>query len=89
MPTSRLQQQFIRLWQHYQGKKTETTLQSLADILHCSRRHIRSLLNNMQQAGWLQWHAEAGRGKLLCLRKIESNGLCVDRRSFIRYLYCH
>lgn len=63
MPTPRLQQQFIRLWQHYQGKKTETTLQSLADILHCSRRHIRSLLNNMQQAGWLQWHAEAGRGK--------------------------
>ncbi|MBC8952863.1 SgrR family transcriptional regulator [Xenorhabdus sp. PB62.4] len=43
MPPPLLQQQFIRLWQHYQGKKTETTLQSLADILHCSRRHIRSL----------------------------------------------
>ncbi|WP_373567271.1 SgrR family transcriptional regulator [Xenorhabdus yunnanensis] len=22
-------------------------MQSLADILHCSRRHVRSLLNNM------------------------------------------
>ncbi|MDX7986618.1 HTH-type transcriptional regulator SgrR [Xenorhabdus sp. 12] len=63
MSSPRLQQQFIRLWQHYQGQKTETTLQSLADILHCSRRHVRSLLNNMQHVGWLQWDAEAGRGK--------------------------
>ncbi|WP_340608215.1 HTH-type transcriptional regulator SgrR [Xenorhabdus bharatensis] len=63
MPNPRLQQQFIQLWQHYQGENAETTLQILADILHCSRRHVRSLLNNMQQAGWLRWHAEAGRGK--------------------------
>ncbi|TDB51448.1 HTH-type transcriptional regulator SgrR [Photorhabdus luminescens] len=63
MPSSRLQQQFIRLWQHHQGKEAETTLQELANVLHCSKRHIRSLLNNMQKAGWLQWQAESGRGK--------------------------
>ncbi|MDR0218972.1 MAG: HTH-type transcriptional regulator SgrR [Enterobacteriaceae bacterium] len=63
MPNSRLQQRFIQLWQHYQGQNTETTLQTIAEILHCSRRHVRSLLTNMQLAGWLQWHAEAGRGK--------------------------
>ncbi|KAA1194946.1 HTH-type transcriptional regulator SgrR [Photorhabdus heterorhabditis] len=63
MPSPRLQQQFIRLWQHHQGKEAETTLQELANILHCSKRHIRSLLNNMQKAGWLQWQAESGRGK--------------------------
>lgn len=63
MPTSRLQQQFIRLWQRYHGKTTETTLQQLADVLKCSRRHMRSLLNTMQQRGWLTWQAEPGRSK--------------------------
>ncbi len=63
MSTSRLQQQFIRLWQRYNGQSTETTLQALAEVLNCSRRHVRSLLGKMQHAGWLDWQAEAGRGK--------------------------
>ncbi|BAN99225.1 hypothetical protein E05_44590 [Plautia stali symbiont] len=40
-----------------------TTLSELAELLHCSRRHMRNLLNAMQAAGWLIWQAEAGRGK--------------------------
>ncbi|QWT42039.1 HTH-type transcriptional regulator SgrR [Dickeya dadantii] len=63
MSSPRLQQQFIRLWQCLQGQDTNTTLQELALLLNCSRRHIRSLLNAMQQQGWLTWQAEAGRGK--------------------------
>lgn len=63
MSSNRLQQQFIRLWQHFQGQSTDTTLQELAAILSCSRRHIRSLLGAMQRQGWLTWQAEAGRGK--------------------------
>lgn len=63
MSTSRLQQQFIRLWQRFSGLPTETTLQELAEVLCCSRRHVRSLLGSMQQEGWLSWQAEAGRGK--------------------------
>ncbi|MBJ7222844.1 MULTISPECIES: HTH-type transcriptional regulator SgrR [unclassified Brenneria] len=63
MSSNRLQQQFIRLWQRFQGQTTETTLQELAGVLSCSRRHIRSLLGAMQQQGWLIWQAEAGRGK--------------------------
>ncbi|WP_409158539.1 HTH-type transcriptional regulator SgrR [Pectobacterium sp. B2J-2] len=63
MSSPRLQQQFIRLWQHFQGQATDTTLQELTGVLNCSRRHIRSLLNAMQQEGWLVWQAEAGRGK--------------------------
>ncbi|RYC41132.1 HTH-type transcriptional regulator SgrR [Pectobacterium zantedeschiae] len=63
MSSPRLQQQFIRLWQHFQGQTTDTTLQDLTGVLNCSRRHIRSLLNAMQQEGWLVWQAEAGRGK--------------------------
>ena len=63
MPSSRLKQQFIRLWQSCNGQAQETTLSDLALLLHCSRRHMRNLLNSMQQAGWLTWQAEAGRGK--------------------------
>lgn len=63
MSSSRLQQQFIRLWQCCEGKPQETTLNDLADLLSCSRRHMRTLLNAMQEKGWLRWQAEAGRGK--------------------------
>ncbi|WP_253379453.1 HTH-type transcriptional regulator SgrR [unidentified bacterial endosymbiont] len=63
MPSGRLQQQFIRLWQCCEGQSQETTLNELADLLNCSRRHMRTLLNTMQQQGWLRWEAEAGRGK--------------------------
>lgn len=63
MSTSRLQQQFIRLWQRCHGETTDTTLQALAEALSCSRRHMRSLLSAMQREGWLTWQAESGRGK--------------------------
>lgn len=49
MSTSRLQQQFIRLWQRCHGETTDTTLQALAEVLSCSRRHVRSLLSAMQR----------------------------------------
>ena len=63
MSSSRLQQQFIRLWQCCDGKSQETTLNELAEMLSCSRRHMRTLLNMMESRGWLTWEAEAGRGK--------------------------
>ncbi|XTZ37726.1 HTH-type transcriptional regulator SgrR [Salmonella enterica] len=63
MSSGRLQQQFIRLWQCCDGKSHETTLNELAELLSCSRRHMRTLLNTMQERGWLAWDAEAGRGK--------------------------
>ncbi|CAA0221814.1 MULTISPECIES: HTH-type transcriptional regulator SgrR [Klebsiella] len=63
MSSGRLQQQFIRLWQCCDGKSQETTLNELAEMLSCSRRHMRTLLNMMEARGWLTWEAEAGRGK--------------------------
>ncbi|QKJ85820.1 HTH-type transcriptional regulator SgrR [Paramixta manurensis] len=71
MSSPRLQQQFIRLWQSCSGQSQETTLSELALQLNCSRRHMRNLLNAMQEQGWLEWQAEAGRG----------------RRSRLRFLY--
>ncbi len=62
MSSGRLQQQFIRLWQCCDGKSQETTLNELAEMLSCSRRHMRTLLNMMESRGWLT-EAEAGRGK--------------------------
>ncbi|AFJ48347.1 HTH-type transcriptional regulator SgrR [Shimwellia blattae] len=63
MSSSRLQQQFIRLWQCCDGQDRLVTLSELAALLSCSRRHMRTLLNSMQDKGWLTWQAEAGRGK--------------------------
>ncbi|ALR75427.1 HTH-type transcriptional regulator SgrR [[Enterobacter] lignolyticus] len=63
MSSGRLQQQFIRLWQCCDGHAQETTLNELAALLSCSRRHMRTLLNTMEERGWLTWEAEAGRGK--------------------------
>ncbi|HBR6866937.1 TPA: HTH-type transcriptional regulator SgrR [Klebsiella aerogenes] len=63
MPSSRLQQQFIRLWQCCDGRSQQTTLNELAEMLNCSRRHMRTLLNLMEAHGWLAWESEAGRGK--------------------------
>lgn len=64
MSSTRFQQQFVRLWQRFQGQDTDTTLEELAGVLLlCSRRHVRSLLGAMQKEGWLLWQAEAGRGK--------------------------
>lgn len=63
MVSSRLHQQFIRLWKCCQGESQSVTLDQLSILLGCSRRHMRSLLNAMQQQGWLSWQAQAGRGK--------------------------
>lgn len=72
MPSSRLQQQFLRLWRFCQGRPTTATLEILAKSLCCSRRHMRSLLNAMQQEGWINWQAQAGRGKRSTLTFLKS-----------------
>ncbi|MEI9750728.1 HTH-type transcriptional regulator SgrR [Moellerella wisconsensis] len=74
MPSPRLQNQFVRLWRHFNGVNSQTNLQSLAEVLYCSRRHVRTLLNEMQTNGWLSWEAAAGRGKLSWLQ-FHRNGL--------------
>ncbi|QHM69755.1 HTH-type transcriptional regulator SgrR [Mixta intestinalis] len=79
MASSRLQQHFIRLWQLCDGQPQETTLAQLAMQMHCSRRHMRSLLNAMQKQGWLNWQAEAGRSKRSRL-SFYSTGLALRRQ---------
>ncbi|AKP35152.1 SgrR family transcriptional regulator [Yersinia aleksiciae] len=63
MTSRRLEQQYLRLLNLVGVQPTSITLQELADKLSCTKRHMRTLLVQMQQAGWLVWQAEAGRGR--------------------------
>ncbi|WP_047248685.1 HTH-type transcriptional regulator SgrR [Chromobacterium subtsugae] len=72
MPNPRLLQQYRRLHQHFGGQDAAVSLQQLADILPCTRRHMRSLLAQMQQLGWLDWQSRAGRGQRSLLRFAQS-----------------
>ncbi|OAT33830.1 periplasmic substrate-binding component of an ABC superfamily oligopeptide transporter [Buttiauxella brennerae ATCC 51605] len=55
--------QFQRLWQPSAGEPQQVTVAELAARCFCSERHVRTLLNQLQDAGWLTWHAQSGRGK--------------------------
>ncbi len=63
MTSRRLEQQYLRLLNLVGVLAVDITLQELADKLSCTKRHMRTLLVQMQQAGWLIWQAEAGRGR--------------------------
>jgi SgrR family transcriptional regulator len=62
MASRRLEQQYLRLLDVFPAQSGSTTLQELADKLHCSKRHMRSLLVQMQALGWVDWLSVAGRG---------------------------
>lgn len=55
--------QFQRLWQPSRGATQKVTIAQLAGRCFCSERHIRTLLRQAQQAGWLNWQPQSGRGK--------------------------
>ncbi len=55
--------QFQRLWQPSAGEPQQITVAELAARCFCSERHIRTLLRQLESAGWVNWHAQAGRGK--------------------------
>ncbi|WP_046166270.1 HTH-type transcriptional regulator SgrR [Chromobacterium vaccinii] len=74
MSHNRLLQQYSRLRQGFAGQDGEASLQQLADLLCCTRRHMRSLLVQMQGLGWLEWDARSGRGSRSGLRFLRSVG---------------
>jgi len=55
--------QYQRLWQPSAGGPQQVTVAELASRCFCSERHVRTLLRQAQDAGWLSWHAQSGRGK--------------------------
>lgn len=54
--------QFQRLWQQSLGAPQQTCVAEMARRCFCSDRHVRTLLSQWQQAGWLRWQGKAGRG---------------------------
>lgn len=55
--------QYQRLWHPSAGAPQQVTISELASRCFCSERHVRTLLRQAQEAGWLSWHARSGRGK--------------------------
>lgn len=55
--------QYQRLWQPSMGEMQQITVSELASRCFCSERHVRTLLRQAQEAGWLTWRAQSGRGK--------------------------
>lgn len=62
MTTRQTELKYRKLLQLYGDKPVSVTLQELADALFCTRRHMRSLLLQMQEAGWISWASRPGRG---------------------------
>lgn len=55
--------QYQRLWQPSHGEPQQVTIAELAARCFCSERHVRTLLKQASDAGWLRWLAQSGRGK--------------------------
>lgn len=80
MPSSRLYQQFQRLAQQLGGDERETSLAEVAELLCCTPRNARLLLRRMQEQGWLDWSAEAGRGRRSRLTLLDNQESLTRRR---------
>lgn len=55
--------QYQRIWQHSSGRPQSVSVSEIAGCCFCSERHVRTLLNQWQEAGWLCWQSRSGRGK--------------------------
>ena len=64
MSSPRLRVQFETLFEHYNGKDCGVQLEEITEILFCTRRNARIVLNKMEEEGWIEWHPSPGRGKL-------------------------
>lgn len=80
MPTGRLYQQFQRLAQQLGCDEREISLAEVAGLLCCTPRNARLLLRRMQDQGWLNWTAEAGRGRRSRLTLLDSQESLTRRR---------
>jgi len=85
MSSPRLRVQFETLFEHFDGKDTGIQLEDITDILCCTRRNARIVLNKLAEEGWIEWLPAAGRGKLSQL-KFKRNRNDVSENLARRYL---
>ncbi|GAB6262915.1 HTH-type transcriptional regulator SgrR [Photobacterium sp. R1] len=63
MSGQRLKTQFQRLYTHFSGQDSDTNLQDISEVLFCTRRNVRMVINKMVEKGWIDWEPAIGRGK--------------------------
>lgn len=61
-PTKHLMQQYQLLLLRWHNTAAEVLLTEIAEVLDCSPRHTRMLLQTMMALNWLTWAGGAGRG---------------------------
>ncbi|OEF25219.1 SgrR family transcriptional regulator [Vibrio rumoiensis] len=83
MASNRLEQQYLKLLNHFGETKVSVTLQELSDLLFCTKRHMRNLLIQMQESGWIDWQAEFGRGKRSALTLLSNKNQLLRKKSEI------
>ncbi|PMH41417.1 transcriptional regulator [Vibrio sp. 10N.286.49.B3] len=64
MSSPRLRVQFETLFEHFNGQDAGIQLDDVTEVLFCTRRNARIVLNKLAEEGWIEWHPAAGRGKL-------------------------
>lgn len=72
MSSPRLRTQFEALFEHFKGKDSDIRLEDITDILFCTRRNARIVLNKLSDEGWIEWMPAAGRGNLSRLNFIQN-----------------
>lgn len=83
MSTQNLENKYLSLVSVLGVHTQSITLQEVADILYCSKRHARNIVLQMQEQGWICWESSAGRSKRSQLRLLmdhdEFNEECLKR----------
>ncbi len=64
MASSRIEAQFSTIYAYFKGKDSETSLQEVVELLSCTPRNARMVLNKMAEESWITWYPAIGRGKL-------------------------
>ncbi|MGR5473855.1 SgrR family transcriptional regulator [Vibrio astriarenae] len=85
MSSPRLRVQFETLFEHFDGQDTQVRIEDITEVLFCTRRNARIVLNRMDEEGWIEWHPAPGRGKLSQLNFKRSRS-DVSQNMALRYL---
>lgn len=61
-PEAKLLRRYYPLLQRWRMVPAEVRLTEVADVMACTPRYARKLLNDMQALGWVLWSSSPGRG---------------------------
>ncbi|MEO4053262.1 ABC transporter substrate-binding protein [Solibacillus sp. CAU 1738] len=73
----------LSLYNHFEiGKQSETSIDELAEIWHCSTRYAKTIVKKCNENNWIDWATQQGRGKkpsiFLRLSKLEAIYVAFD-----------